>query len=109
MMSLWCHIGVVKMDNKLNGLPFNASEQETFEVFVTFCGLGIHNVLNYEKILLANAKQSVALEVTVCIYCTILLFIGIIIYCTILLFIGIITYCTILLFIGIIISCLSFS
>lgn len=69
------------MDNKLNGLPFNVSEQETFEVFVTFCGLGIHNVLNYEKILLANAKQSVALEVTVLIHYTILLLIGIVISC----------------------------
>ena len=61
-MNFWCP-GVVKMDNKLNGLPFNASDQDSFKVFAAFCGLGIHNVMNYEKILLANARQSVALEV----------------------------------------------
>ena len=51
------------MDNKLNGLPFNDAEHESFQVFSMFCGLAIHNVLNYEQIMLANAKQSVALEV----------------------------------------------
>lgn len=35
----------------------------TIQVFATFCGLGIHSVMSYEKILKANAKQSVALEV----------------------------------------------
>ena len=35
----------------------------TQQVFATFCGLGIHSVMNYEAILKSNAKQSVALEV----------------------------------------------
>ena len=33
------------------------------QVFSTFCGLGIHNVMTYEEIAKANAKQAVALEV----------------------------------------------
>ena len=33
------------------------------QVFVTFCGLGIHNVMTYEKIQKASAMQAVALEV----------------------------------------------
>lgn len=51
------------MDNKSNGLPFNSADQESFKVFAAFCGLGLHNVMNYEKVSLANARQSVALEV----------------------------------------------
>ncbi|XP_019850838.1 PREDICTED: cGMP-specific 3',5'-cyclic phosphodiesterase-like isoform X2 [Amphimedon queenslandica] len=56
-------MAIVKLDNKLNGLPFNDMEQESFQVFSMYCGLAIHNVLNYEKIKRANAKQTVALEV----------------------------------------------
>lgn len=33
------------------------------KVFAVFCGLAIHSVMNYEKILKANARQKVALEV----------------------------------------------
>ena len=33
------------------------------QVFAAFCGLGIHNVMNYETIQKSNAKQRVALEV----------------------------------------------
>ena len=32
-------------------------------MFAAFCGLGIHNVLMYERIFKALAKQKVALEV----------------------------------------------
>ena len=59
------HLGVVILKDKLNGLPFNTSEEEAFRVFATFCGLGVQNVMNYEKICKANAKQSVALEVMI--------------------------------------------
>ena len=59
-------LGVVILKNKLNGLPFNKAEEETFRVFATFCGLGVQNVVNYEEILKANAKQTVALEVSMC-------------------------------------------
>ena len=55
--------GVVILKDKLNGLPFNNTEEEAFRVFATFCGLGVQNVINYENIFKANAKQSVALEV----------------------------------------------
>ena len=33
------------------------------KVFAVFCGLTLHSVMNYEKILKANARQKVALEV----------------------------------------------
>ena len=33
------------------------------KVFAVFCGLAMHSVMNYEKILKANARQKVALEV----------------------------------------------
>ncbi len=59
-----CALGVVILKDKLNGLPFNKAEEEAFRVFATFCGLGVQNVVNYEEILKANAKQSVALEVS---------------------------------------------
>lgn len=44
-------------------LAFLCPPPLTQQVFATFCGLGIHSVMNYETILKANAKQSVALEV----------------------------------------------
>ena len=34
-----------------------------WKVFAVFCGLTMHSVMNYEKILKANARQKVALEV----------------------------------------------
>ena len=57
-------LGVVILKDKLNGLPFNKAEEEAFRVFATFCGLGVQNVVNYEEILKANAKQTVALDVS---------------------------------------------
>ena len=33
------------------------------KVFAVFCGLAMHSVMNYEKILKAHARQKVALEV----------------------------------------------
>ena len=33
-------------------------------MFATFCGLGINNVITYENVVKANAKQNVILEVT---------------------------------------------
>ena len=66
VLTYFC-IGVLKLNDKLNGMPFNENEQEILQVFSTFCGLGIHNVINYEKILKANAKQMVALEVIIII------------------------------------------
>ena len=32
-------------------------------MFAVFCGLAVHSVMNYERILKANARQRVALEV----------------------------------------------
>jgi len=36
------------------------------QMFAIFCGLGIHNVMNYEQKCKALAHYSVALEVSVC-------------------------------------------
>ena len=33
------------------------------KVFAVFCGLTMHSVMNYEKIVKANVRQKVALEV----------------------------------------------
>ena len=33
------------------------------KVYAVFCGLSMHNVMNYERLLKANARQKVALEV----------------------------------------------
>ena len=33
------------------------------KIFAVFCGLAMHSVMNYEKILKAHARQKVALEV----------------------------------------------
>lgn len=34
-----------------------------FKVFATFCGLGIHNVMIYERIAIASARKKVALDI----------------------------------------------
>lgn len=72
------------LTNKLSGVPFNQFDLESFEVslliqedinsywfsvhsclqvFATFCGLGLHNVLTYEKVVIANARQKIAFDV----------------------------------------------
>ncbi|XP_065885255.1 cGMP-specific 3',5'-cyclic phosphodiesterase-like isoform X2 [Dysidea avara] len=55
-------IGVAQLINKLNGLPFDENDERYFEMFAIFCGLGIHNVINYEQKCKALARYSVALE-----------------------------------------------
>ena len=34
-----------------------------FQLFGTFCGLGLHNVMMYEKIAVASARNKVAFEI----------------------------------------------
>ncbi|XP_064632499.1 dual 3',5'-cyclic-AMP and -GMP phosphodiesterase 11-like isoform X2 [Lineus longissimus] len=55
-------IGVIQLINKLDGTVFNQNDQNLFEAFAIFCGLGINNTQMYEKAVKAMAKQRVALE-----------------------------------------------
>ncbi|XP_048728565.2 dual 3',5'-cyclic-AMP and -GMP phosphodiesterase 11A-like isoform X3 [Ostrea edulis] len=56
-------IGVAQVMNPLDGHPFDDHDDQLFEAFTIFCGLGINNCLLYEEIAVASAKQMVALEV----------------------------------------------
>ncbi|XP_068745612.1 cGMP-specific 3',5'-cyclic phosphodiesterase-like [Montipora capricornis] len=56
-------VGVSQLLNKNNGKPFTEGDENLFEAFATFCGLGIHNALMYEQACKLLAKQSVAMEV----------------------------------------------
>lgn len=56
-------IGVSQLINKKNGRPFNKNDEDLFEAFAIFCGLGIHNTLMYERVLKIMAKQKVTFEV----------------------------------------------
>nr|XP_022286259.1 dual 3',5'-cyclic-AMP and -GMP phosphodiesterase 11A-like isoform X2 [Crassostrea virginica] len=56
-------IGVAQVMNRIDGHPFDEHDDQLFEAFTIFCGLGINNCLLYEEIAVASAKQMVALEV----------------------------------------------
>ncbi|XP_078354204.1 cGMP-specific 3',5'-cyclic phosphodiesterase-like [Oculina patagonica] len=56
-------VGVAQLLNKNSGKPFTEGDENLFEAFAIFCGLGIHNALMYEQACKLLAKQSVAMEV----------------------------------------------
>lgn len=56
-------IGVAQVMNRIDGHSFDDHDDQLFEAFTIFCGLGINNCLLYEEIAVASAKQMVALEV----------------------------------------------
>ncbi|XP_071105991.1 dual 3',5'-cyclic-AMP and -GMP phosphodiesterase 11-like isoform X1 [Haliotis cracherodii] len=56
-------IGVSQLINKLDQTTFNKNDENLFEAFSIFCGMGINNTQMYETALRAMAKQRVALEV----------------------------------------------
>lgn len=56
-------IGVSQLINKKDGRVFNKNDENLFEAFAIFCGLGIHNTLMYERVLKIMAKQRVTFEV----------------------------------------------
>ncbi|KAI1303641.1 Dual 3',5'-cyclic-AMP and -GMP phosphodiesterase 11 [Halotydeus destructor] len=56
-------IGVSQLINKMSGVPFNKNDENLFEAFAIFVGLGIQNVQMYEKVVKAMAKQRVTFEV----------------------------------------------
>ncbi|XP_071952121.1 dual 3',5'-cyclic-AMP and -GMP phosphodiesterase 11-like isoform X2 [Antedon mediterranea] len=55
-------VGVSLLVNKIDGVAFNKNDEEMFEAFAIFCGLGITNTHMYENACRAVAKQRVALE-----------------------------------------------
>lgn len=56
-------LGVATIINKTNGKPFDENDEQLFEAFTIFCGLGIHNTIMYSEVEKAVARQKVALEV----------------------------------------------
>lgn len=54
-------IGVVQMVNKLYG-TFTKADEESFEVFASYCGLALHHAKLYDKIRKSEQKHKVALE-----------------------------------------------
>ncbi|XP_071793701.1 cGMP-specific 3',5'-cyclic phosphodiesterase-like isoform X1 [Asterias amurensis] len=59
-------VGVAEMINKTGvsvNLSFTDQDENLFEAFAIFCGLGIHNTQMYENAVKLMAKQQVALEV----------------------------------------------
>ncbi|KAL4229189.1 Dual 3' [Mactra antiquata] len=63
MIGLYVFTGVAEIINKVDGLPFDEHDEQLFEAFTIFCGLGINNAQLYEEVALSAAKQQVALEV----------------------------------------------
>ncbi|XP_022315399.2 dual 3',5'-cyclic-AMP and -GMP phosphodiesterase 11-like isoform X1 [Crassostrea virginica] len=55
-------IGVTQLINKLDGSIFNKNDENLFEAFAIFCGLGINNTQTYETLMKAMAKQRISLE-----------------------------------------------
>lgn len=56
-------IGCANIANRLDGQPFDEADEELFEAFCIFCGLGINNTLIYNKLEKSMAEKVVALEV----------------------------------------------
>ncbi|XP_052266884.1 dual 3',5'-cyclic-AMP and -GMP phosphodiesterase 11-like [Dreissena polymorpha] len=56
-------MGVSQLINKKDGTAFTKNDENLFEAFAIFCGMGIYNTHMYEKTVRASAKQRVALEV----------------------------------------------
>lgn len=56
-------MGVSQLINKKDGTPFTKNDENLFEAFAIFCGMGIDNTQMYETAVRASAKQRVALEV----------------------------------------------
>lgn len=56
-------IGCAQIANRLDNQPFDENDEQLFEAFCIFCGLGINNTLIYDQLEKSMAEKSVALEV----------------------------------------------
>ncbi|XP_052771551.1 dual 3',5'-cyclic-AMP and -GMP phosphodiesterase 11-like isoform X2 [Mya arenaria] len=55
-------VGVSQLINKKDGTSFTKNDENLFEAFAIFCGMGIYNTQMYETTVKASAKKRVALE-----------------------------------------------
>ncbi|CAF0914014.1 unnamed protein product [Brachionus calyciflorus] len=55
-------IGLVRVINRLDSLPFDENDEQLLEVFCIFCGLCINNTLIYSKLEKSMAEKTVALD-----------------------------------------------
>ena len=56
-------IGCAQIANRQDNQPFDENDEQLFEAFSIFCGLGIENTLIYDQLEKSMAEKSVALEV----------------------------------------------
>ena len=56
-------IGCAQIANRLDNQPFDENDEQLFQAFCIFCGLGINNTLIYNQLEKSMAEKSVALEV----------------------------------------------
>ncbi|GIY26709.1 dual 3',5'-cyclic-AMP and -GMP phosphodiesterase 11 [Caerostris darwini] len=56
-------VGVFQLINKLSRKPFSKKDEQIFEIYAIFCGLGIQHTKMYERTMKAIAKANVTLEV----------------------------------------------
>jgi len=56
-------IGCAQIANRLDNQPFDENDEQLFEAFCIFCGLGINNTMIYNQLEKSMAEKVVALEV----------------------------------------------
>jgi dual 3',5'-cyclic-AMP and -GMP phosphodiesterase 11 len=56
-------IGCAQVTNRLDDEPFDENDEQLFEAFCIFCGLGINNTIMFNQLETSIAEKSVALEV----------------------------------------------
>ncbi len=56
-------IGCAQVTNRLDDEPFDENDEQLFEAFCIFCGLGINNTIMFNQLKTSIAEKSVALEV----------------------------------------------
>ncbi|WAQ95525.1 PDE11-like protein, partial [Mya arenaria] len=55
-------VGVSQLINKKDGTSFTKNDENLFEAFAIFCGMGIYNTRMYETTVKVSAKKRMALE-----------------------------------------------
>ena len=61
---MYYRLGVAQLLNKVDSSPFDEHDDQLFEAFTIFCGLGINNCQLFDELERSSAKQAVALEVS---------------------------------------------
>eukprot|EP00118_Oscarella_pearsei_P016450 m.157085 g.157085 ORF g.157085 m.157085 type:complete len:773 (+) comp38701_c0_seq3:67-2385(+) len=55
--------GVMQFFNKIGSHYFDEKDEHVFEAFAVFCGLGIHNVMMYDRVCETKTRRDIALEI----------------------------------------------